>query len=121
MCDNKTYRDAKKKAREPMSFHEDGSRIRILAIGYLAKIIRRLHVLQSPRFDHFAWVSDFFKPKAIRPVELAPVANTMIHQALQETAGAVPALASKRRNGLSALLSVVQVHPGLNIFTITQA
>ena len=27
-------------------------------------------------------------PKAIRPVELAPVANTMIYQALQETAGA---------------------------------
>ena len=119
MCDNKPYRDAEKKAREPMSFHADGSRIRILAIGYLAKIIHRLHVLQSPRFDHFAWVSDFFKPKAIRPVELASVANTMIYQALQETAGAV--LASKRRHRLSALLSVVQVHPGLNIFTITQA
>jgi hypothetical protein len=74
MCDNKPYRDAKKKAREPMSFHADGSRIRILAIGYLAKVIRRLHVLLSPRFDHFALVSGFFKPKAVRPVELAPAA-----------------------------------------------
>jgi hypothetical protein len=65
MCDNKPYKDAKKKAREPMSFHEDGSRIRILAIGYLAKIIRRLHVLQSPRFDHFAWISSFSRLKPI--------------------------------------------------------
>jgi hypothetical protein len=64
MCDNKPYKDAKKKAREPMLFRADGSRIRILAIGYLAKIIRRLHVLQSPRFDHFAWVpvSSSLKP-----------------------------------------------------------
>ena len=51
--------------------------------------------------------------------KLAPVANTMIYQALQETAGAVPALASKRRNRLSALLSVVQVHPRLNVVAIS--
>ena len=48
MCDNKPYKDAKKKAREPMSFQANGSHIRNLAIGYLAKVIRRFHILQSP-------------------------------------------------------------------------
>jgi hypothetical protein len=64
---------------------------RVFEFSRLATWQKSSAAIQSPRFDHFAWVSGFFKPKAIRPVELAPVANTMIYQALQETAGAVPA------------------------------
>jgi hypothetical protein len=73
--DNEPYGDTKKKARKSMSFQANGSHIRILAIGYLAKVIRSLHMLQSPWLDDFAWISSFFKAKAVRPVELALAAT----------------------------------------------
>jgi hypothetical protein len=61
MRDDEPYSDAEKNARELVSFQANGLHVRILAISYPAKIIRRIHVLVSPRVDDFASLTGFFK------------------------------------------------------------